>query len=406
MPSLDSPTHVDEFGFTPYVKGIADLIMGLHADELPAAVGVYGAWGSGKTSFMCQLDTVLKGKGGTASVWFQAWKYDRMDDVRSALVFKILSELKRQDEDSVQQKASNVMAKAAEFALAFASRVSVSGVGVSLPSWKELAEESETKLNAIDAFSQEFTEVVGAYLDASHVDRLVVFVDDLDRCLPDNIILVLEALKLFLESAKCVFVIGLDRSVVEAAVETRYGAGLASFGREYVDKLIRYPFEIPGLRLQDLRQRYSALTSSSGLDEHDWFMVQEAARSNPRSFLRILSEWAVIRTLAESFSIDINNDEQRRLLLFVVCAHVCYPRLFEACGNRPDRIETFGNYCHNAPTDGALTLLDANGAEFKPLWEDPRIRYFMNACWAQFEQMFRLPTDVKARAFKLMASSA
>ena len=53
--------------------------------------------------------------------------------------------------------------------------------------------------------------------------RLIVFVDDLDRCLPEKAIEVLEAIKLFLEVPGVVFVLGMDREVVERGIEARYG---------------------------------------------------------------------------------------------------------------------------------------------------------------------------------------
>ena len=407
MPSLDSPTLNDQFGFRPYVRGIADLITGLDRDELPATVGVYGGWGSGKTSFMSQLDKLLEGEGGAPAVWFEAWKYDRTEDVRSALIFKILGDIESQSRDTVKKKAADVMTKGAELALAFASRVTVAGVNIKLPTVGELTKSSKSGLTAIDTFSQEFASAVDDYLKASRKDRLMVFVDDLDRCLPGNVILVLEALKLFLESARCVFVIGLDRRVVEAAVEAHYGTGIGSFGREYVDKLIRYPFELPTPRLQDLRTRYAAVESLSGLQADDWLIVQEATRNNPRSFLRILSEWRVMSALADKFFIRLDDDLQRQLLLFAVCAHVCYPRLYEACRSRPDHIQMFADICRKTPQAGALDYLERNGAtEFKLLWDVPSVTSFVNACHKRFELIFQLQDEIKARAFSLMGSSS
>ena len=47
---------------------------------------------------------------------------------------------------------------------------------------------------------------------------LVIFVDDLDRCLPEKTVQVLEAIKLFLDKHGCVFVLGADSNVVRSAV--------------------------------------------------------------------------------------------------------------------------------------------------------------------------------------------
>jgi len=69
--------------------------------------------------------------------------------------------------------------------------------------------------------------------------RLVVFVDDLDRCLPEKAIQVLEALKLFLDVKGCIFVLGLDPEAIESAVRTRYQEEIKP--REYLEKIIQVP---------------------------------------------------------------------------------------------------------------------------------------------------------------------
>ncbi len=52
--------------------------------------------------------------------------------------------------------------------------------------------------------------------------RLVVFVDDLDRCLPEKAVEVLEAIKLFVDAPGCVFVLGLDQAVIARGIEIKY----------------------------------------------------------------------------------------------------------------------------------------------------------------------------------------
>ena len=49
-----------------------------------------------------------------------------------------------------------------------------------------------------------------------------MFVDDLDRCLPEKAIGVLEAIKLFLDVENCIFMLGLDQEVIARSVEMKY----------------------------------------------------------------------------------------------------------------------------------------------------------------------------------------
>ena len=50
----------------------------------------------------------------------------------------------------------------------------------------------------------------------------MVFIDDLDRCLPDQTVQVLEAIKLFVDKHGCIFVIGVDTGIVQNAVKRYY----------------------------------------------------------------------------------------------------------------------------------------------------------------------------------------
>lgn len=83
--------------------------------------------------------------------------------------------------------------------------------------------------------------------------NFVFLVDDLDRCLPDKAVEVLEAIKLFLEVEGCAFVLALDEEVVERGIAHRYKdyalqgkEGLTPItGAEYLEKLVHLPIRLP-----------------------------------------------------------------------------------------------------------------------------------------------------------------
>jgi len=82
----------------------------------------------------------------------------------------------------------------------------------------------------IEGFEERFADVVKEYVGEK--GRLVVFIDDLDRCLPEGEITVLESLKLFLDKSQCVFVIGLDQIALAETIKTVYGASAELLGRD------------------------------------------------------------------------------------------------------------------------------------------------------------------------------
>ena len=69
----------------------------------------------------------------------------------------------------------------------------------------------------VEDFEKTFAEAIPLLEDKEA--RLIVFVDDLDRCLPEKAVEVLEAIKLFLEVKGVVFVLGMDQEIVRRGIE-------------------------------------------------------------------------------------------------------------------------------------------------------------------------------------------
>jgi predicted KAP-like P-loop ATPase len=84
------------FGFESYIKTISQLIANKE-NETPMVIGIYGQWGSGKTTLMKNIQAHLKDHnnfpGGyyrrCKTVWFQPWKYDKEEEILAALVIFI-----------------------------------------------------------------------------------------------------------------------------------------------------------------------------------------------------------------------------------------------------------------------------------------------------------------------------
>lgn len=116
----------------------------------------------------------------------------------------------------------------------------------------EVAEDSAPE--QMHAFREEFAKL----LEDAEVDRLIVLVDDLDRCLPDTAIETLEAIRLFLFVPRAAFVIAADEGMIEYAVRQHFpdlpvASGPATYARNYLEKLIQVPFRLPSLGYAETR---------------------------------------------------------------------------------------------------------------------------------------------------------
>ena len=167
-----------------------------------------------------------------------------------------------------------------------------------------------------------------------------------------------------------IFILGVDRTMVEKAVHAHYGHDPGISGREYLDKIVQHPFSVPPSSREKLKRRFG----TSGLDGKDAGIIELAASGNPRIYLRTLNTWRVVSALAKELSLD-KEEYEKRLLVLASAVQVRFPRLHEVCRSRPDRLQFFYNQCIESTADsGALFVKTA--PEYKEVWDDPEAHRF------------------------------
>ena len=140
---------------------------------------------------------------------------------------------------------------------------------------RETVKHHQAQLRSIEQFQKEFGDLVARYIVAKG-ERLVVFVDDLDRCLPEKAIEVLEAIKLFLDVKGCIFLLGLDQEVVTRGIKVKYRDFAVDEGAEsqkkiqidgaaYLEKIIQLPFRLPKIEPRAMQPFVSQLAVSPPL---------------------------------------------------------------------------------------------------------------------------------------------
>ena len=79
--------------------------------------------------------------------------------------------------------------------------------------------------------------------------KLIVAIDDLDRCLPENVLEVLEAIKLFIDFSNTFFMIALDSNIIQQGLNMRYAHNEFQniSAKDYCEKMIDLSFNIPAL---------------------------------------------------------------------------------------------------------------------------------------------------------------
>ena len=160
---------------------------------------------------------------------------------------------------------------------------------------------------------EEFERLFRELVDRVSGERLVVFVDELDRCAPDEVVTTLDTIRTFLDVETCVFIVAADQQVLERALSKRVRQTTPadptnpyySSGSAYLDKVFQYQFELPPLRPRRLsRFAIELLRDRGGLwDEIDRDLVVSVlipthVRS-PRRVKILLNSFALTYRLAK-----------------------------------------------------------------------------------------------------------
>lgn len=278
----DNPTAQDLLGFADIAEPIEEALLRERLD--PIAVGVFGDWGSGKSTVLEILRKRLTERGRVVVVYTRPWEYDPNIDPRATLIAEVLWAVRTEvakDEGRMAQLADRFKGLISRVQWSKAvTLVANSALTLSIPKISDVVDlfgdvDDGLADPTLQGFRDEFDELM-AELD--EIDRVVVLVDDLDRCLPDTVVAALEAIKLFLSVRKMGFVIAADRRLVTLAIATRYAQSAqgALMAREYLEKIVQIPISVPTLGLADteaylammLLDRYLDAAAVSTLAEH------------------------------------------------------------------------------------------------------------------------------------------
>ena len=264
----------------------------------PQVFGVHGDWGLGKTSFLPQVQWYLTGEcpqqpesvtrdlerrakeeGGAPAqrsgmyrdvvqaVWFDAWRYQNEPAPVVALLHEMRAQLSwRTRAAGATARAAEVLTRGALLSMEELTRK----IGFQYSKFRQASREWESENLAATLPShtlrEHLREAIGQLLPGKRAGeappRLVVFIDDVDRCEPEAAYRLLEGLKIYLTLDNCVFVLGMNQKAIEEAIAQRMSASSNGRPQEasdgygeaamraaaYMEKLCQNVWRLPAVR--------------------------------------------------------------------------------------------------------------------------------------------------------------
>lgn len=304
----DKEAEIDYLNFGYMVDMVVDIAT--NRDLSPSTIGLYGDWGSGKSSLMKLAQKKIEEKNTeigdekdsikTLCIEFNGWLFEGYEDTKTSLCGVILDALA--DEKRFSKEITDyaktlikkidfnkILGKGIKYGLDFfltggigaltdltlSSVLSTIKTNVSEVQAKDLEEilnkfkKDDKTRTEIKNFREEFKQL----LQKSNVENVVVFIDELDRCLPDTVLEVFETMRLFLFVEGMSFVIGADERLIQYSIKSKYkevpGNNL-DIGKEYLEKVIQYPLYIPQLTRAEVNQYLACLLLRETLTENQF----------------------------------------------------------------------------------------------------------------------------------------
>ena len=323
----DKETSVDLLGHTIHASILKEVVT--NEKNLPITIGLYGDWGSGKSSILKILENELYQEEDVIVVYFDGWAFESFDDAKMALIQGIVDALEKEEKffNKVGDKLSNsykqlksaftnlrksidwmrILQIATKSVVPIATAAATGGASMIIPTLLDVFRNSSDNLQEILKGEQaeeflknclknndenkkyevvrEFRKDFEKLIEYSKQGKIVVLIDDLDRCLPRHIIDNLEAIKLFLNVPKTAFVIAADQFIVSNAIKSEYEGLIRvsaeqnktkqNLGDSYMEKFIQLPYTIPPMSRKEVETYITLLFCQSILPPEQFATIQK-----------------------------------------------------------------------------------------------------------------------------------
>ncbi|GAB3026546.1 ribosomal protein L7/L12 [Spirosoma pulveris] len=372
----DAPSKADLLGYSSYVNALHKIITSPNT-VTPFNIGVLGEWGTGKSTLMMQLASKLNDDGYPVVV-FNPWKYDGKEELLFALIQTILFSFQKQESKEDIKDLSIGIAKGLSKMVLSKLLATATNDTIDLNKLVEVYTDiKEENIKFINQFESIFTELVDKY---SADKRLIIFIDDLDRCLPDSIIRVLESIKLFLSVPKTIFIIGIDSLVIQEAIAERYGKSYKLSGKDYLEKIVQLSFALPVPSEKNIEEYTNRI--SGGIHEINIVkLISAGSKNNPRKIKRFINSYNFIKAIFDEEknvglrNVNLNNE----ILAFILILQIQFTDLYDYYSNNlKDCVDLLKKISVNENFSGEeIEKLLSYNASYSKLVAEPSFSQFL-----------------------------
>ncbi|MHC9538081.1 MAG: P-loop NTPase fold protein [Vulcanimicrobiota bacterium] len=336
----------ESLGLDKYARALTEFIA---LCETPMTVALQGDWGCGKTSLMNLIKNYL-GNQRVGIIWFNTWQYSQFkqeENLPMLLISHLVNAIGSRDSKKWLDDLWRISRKATEVALLGAATVvGQKDTMKALTEAMNRGEAPQDPTNIICGLREKLEKAVLERKQRENLDRFVIFIDDLDRLKPIRAVELLEYLKLYFDLEHCVFLLAIDYQIVVEGLRDKFGsAEAARTGKNFFDKIIQVPFNMPVENYQVNKYIMKLLDQISvKYDDYDLdlyrTMMERSIGFNPRTLKRILNSLHLLRLVGREMGLHgykedsgATGADKMRIIFGVLCIQFAFPQLYAFLSN-------------------------------------------------------------------------
>ena len=230
-------------------------------------ISIDGQWGEGKTTFVKMWQGLLK-ENGVPSIYIDAFQNDYTDDAFISIASSINTyveqyapetEAKAHFSDKAKKVGIRLLSWSAKIGIKAATLGAFKSADIEALSeiGSDIASDTSESISAliqerlsshtkeselIQSFKESLSEIPNA-IKENRSGRLVIIIDELDRCRPSFAVEILEKIKHFFSVKNVVFVLVMHKSQLEEAIKSVYGENIDA--HTYLHKFINIETSLP-----------------------------------------------------------------------------------------------------------------------------------------------------------------
>jgi P-loop ATPase len=223
-----------------FSEKLGDAISAYSGEEC-LVIGLYGSWGTGKTSIINMALKSINQSGTNKPIVmrFSPWNYTDQNDLISIFFASLYRCLVKQNNEEIKKKVGEALCKYSE-AFAMISKFFIGNHSSEL--LKSASQSLGQYLMNVPDLEKE-KENLEKQLRGSH-EKIIVVIDDIDRLSNTQIKDIFQLVKQVADFPNVIYILAMDRDIVCNALDKVQNYD----GQAYLDKIIQIPFEVPVLR--------------------------------------------------------------------------------------------------------------------------------------------------------------